>query len=237
MKTIHFFLILLLSVTTIIAQNINKMDANGKRHGKWKKNFKGTEVPRYEGEFSHGKEIGTFKYYVEHESKSLLKATKVFNSKNAIAEVTFYNQKGKVVSKGKMNGKKYIGQWLYYHLNSTQVMTDEKYNNKGELHGKRIVYYPKGVLAEESTYVRGKKQGLVKNYSDKKQLLKESTYKDDMLHGPLKAYTGSGKLYIEGQYKNDKKHGIWTFYKDGKVERKDFTKKSKNPYKNKAKKQ
>lgn len=237
MKTIYLFLILLLSVTTGISQSINKMDANGKRHGKWKKNFEKTNVPRYEGEFNHGKEIGTFKYYVAHNNKPLLKATKVFNPNNNVAEVTFYNEKGNVVSTGKMDGKHYIGKWVYYHLNSKQIMSEEHYNKKGQLDGKKLVYYPKGQLAEESFYKNGKKEGIVKNYSETEKLIKESHYKNDKLEGALKAYDASGAISVEGQYRNNKKHGIWKFYKGGKLDKTtDFTKKSKNPYKKKAKK-
>ena len=36
------------------AQTLNQFDADGKRHGKWKKNFDGTDVIRYEGTFEHG---------------------------------------------------------------------------------------------------------------------------------------------------------------------------------------
>lgn len=233
MKLIKLFLVLLISVSGI-AQTINQKDANGKRHGKWKKFYKDTKVPRYEGQFSHGKEIGTFKYYADNNGKPMLKATKEFNADNNIAIVIFYNNKGSVVSKGKMDGKNYIGKWLYYHLNSKQIMIEENYDDKGLLQGKRLVYFPKGQLAEEATYINGKREGLVKNYSDTKQLLKESHYKNGLLHGPLKAYKNNGVLHVEGQYKNDKKHGIWKFYKNGKLERKkDFTRKSKNPYKKK----
>ena len=39
------------------AQDLNQFDENGKHHGIWKKNYEGTQVLRYEGEFFHGKEI------------------------------------------------------------------------------------------------------------------------------------------------------------------------------------
>ena len=43
------------------SQDINQFDAEGKRHGVWKKNFEGTDQLRYEGEFDHGKEIDWLK--------------------------------------------------------------------------------------------------------------------------------------------------------------------------------
>ena len=41
---------------------INGFDADGARHGLWKKYYPGTDQLRYEGRFQHGKEIGECKY-------------------------------------------------------------------------------------------------------------------------------------------------------------------------------
>ena len=48
---------------SVLGQEINQFDAQGKRHGKWKKFFKGTKKVRYSGQFEHGKEVGVFKFY------------------------------------------------------------------------------------------------------------------------------------------------------------------------------
>ena len=48
------------------------------------------------------------------------------------------------------------------------------------------------------------------------------------------SYDKGGNLVLEGIYRKDKKHGIWKYYEDGKLkEEKDFTVRSKNPYKKK----
>ena len=62
------FLVLLvfgsfLSLTTLVAQGVNQVDANGERDGLWQKFYEGTSQLRYEGTFQHGKEVGTFKFY------------------------------------------------------------------------------------------------------------------------------------------------------------------------------
>ena len=57
------FLICFLSVFIGQAQgDINQMDAEGKRHGVWRKHYNNNRI-RYSGTFDHGKEIGVFKYY------------------------------------------------------------------------------------------------------------------------------------------------------------------------------
>ena len=76
----HLIAIILFFVSIIIsAQDINQFDANGNRHGIWKKNFEGTKQLRYQGEFVHGKEVSEFKFYKLIKKKSTLTAIKQFN--------------------------------------------------------------------------------------------------------------------------------------------------------------
>ncbi len=206
------------------AQNINQFDAEGKRHGIWKKNFDGTEQLRYEGEFDHGKEIGLFKFYILVKKKSVLSATKLFNANDDSAEVKFLTSRGKIISEGKMVGKTYVGKWIYYHKNSDKIMTVETYDDNGVLQGERLVYYDNGQLAEKATYVDGKIEGLSEVYSLKGVVLKSFIYENGELHGPSKSFNGKGEMLSEGQYKRNKKTGIWKFYENNKlVDEKNFT--------------
>ncbi|MBP0903620.1 toxin-antitoxin system YwqK family antitoxin [Mariniflexile gromovii] len=208
----------------VSAQEINQLDANGKNHGIWKKNFEGTNIPRYEGEFLHGKEIGTFKFYKNIKKKAVLTATKEFNEKDSKAYVKFYASTGKVISEGQMDGKKYIGEWKYYQKTNNKLLTLEHYNDSGILHGERIVYYPNGQIAEKQTYKDGKLEGVSVVYSEKNVVLSEVIYVNGELHGYSKYYSPKGELVAEGLYKKDKKDGIWKYYKDGKLtEEKDFS--------------
>jgi antitoxin component YwqK of YwqJK toxin-antitoxin module len=219
-------LILLISLITAFgfSQDINQLDANGKRHGIWKKNFENTKQVRYQGAFNHGKEIGLFKFYKLIRLKSVLTATKQFNNANSIAEVIFLSSTGKTISKGKMNGKKYIGEWLYYHDNKKAIMTTENYNDSGNLHGKKQVFYDNGKVAELANFVDGKLEGESVWYSLKSVTLKVFMYQNDELHGVSKIYNMRGELIIDGQYKRGKKTGIWKYFKNGKlVDEKDFT--------------
>ncbi|MEO8933298.1 MAG: toxin-antitoxin system YwqK family antitoxin, partial [Xanthomarina sp.] len=153
----HILVLLLLILPSVfLAQNINQLDENGKRHGVWKKNFDNSQVIRYEGEFNHGKEIGLFKFYKNIKNEAVLTATKNFNINNNLTEVVFYASDGKVISKGKMRDKEHIGEWIYYHKNSKEVMTLEHYNNQGQLEGESLVYYKSGQLAEKRIYSKGK---------------------------------------------------------------------------------
>jgi len=216
--------ILLFISSLVSSQDINQFDANDKRHGVWKKNFEGTEQPRYQGQFVHGEETGEFKYYKLVKKKSMLSAVKQFNAEDGSADVKFFTSYGKLISEGKMIGKFYVGEWVYYHKNSTQIMTVENYDSNGVLNGPRMVYYKNGKLAEKSGYTHGKLEGVSRVYSENGVEIKTLIYENDELHGLAKYYTDDGQLVAEGPYKKGKKAGVWLYYRDGElVGKKDFT--------------
>jgi len=223
MKNI-FVLVFIFTVGSISAQSINQFDADGFRHGIWKKNYDNTNILRYEGEFNHGKEIGIFKYYKNVDNKASLTATKQFNETDNKSYVTFFTSKGKVVSEGQMDGKLYIGEWKYYQKNSNTLLTLENYDNEGLLDGERLVYYENGQIAEKQFYNHSKLEGASIWYSEKNVVLKEFQYVNGELHGVSKFYSPKGELILEGAYKRGKKDGVWKTYENGKViEEKDYT--------------
>ncbi|MBR9758117.1 MAG: toxin-antitoxin system YwqK family antitoxin [Algicola sp.] len=231
-KIVGFIGVLLLVVNGAFAQAVNQFDANGKRHGIWKKNFEGTQVLRYQGEFNHGKEVGEFKFYKNVNNKAVLTASKQFKADSDIALTTFYASNGKVVSKGQAIGKTRIGKWTYFHNNSDKIMTQEHYNSNGNLDGESMIYYENGQMAEHSHFKDGKLHGQALWYDESGALIKEYNYIEDKLHGKANFYGPKGELKLKGQYKNDRRDGIWTYYKNGVVEKEeDYTRRSKNPYK------
>lgn len=228
MKRIFSLIVLTLTCNLVLAQDINTFDENGKRHGSWKKNFDGTNITRYEGQFYHGKEIGLFKFYKNYKNKAILTATKLFNENDNISEVKFLASNGRIISEGKMNGKIYIGTWKYYQKNSDQLLTVEYYNDEGLLNGERFVYYPNGQVAEKKSYINGKLNGVSMWYSVKGVVLKSFIYENDELHGEAKFYNPKGELVTQGQYKRGKKDGVWENFENGKiVTEKDFSYKPK----------
>lgn len=210
-----FFFGILICSNTIAQNEINQTDANGERHGVWKKHYPNSDQLRYEGQFKHGKEVGEFKFYCEN-CKSQPSVIKSFNKNDDIAYVKYFTPKGNLVSEGKMNGKDRVGEWVYYHNNSKQVMTREVYEN-GLLNGRTITYYPNGNITEEIDYVNDVKEGINNYYSENGVLIKKLLYKDGTLHGPVYYYDGFGNILIEGNYNEGKKKGMWRYYKDGKV--------------------
>jgi len=149
----------------------------------------------------------------------VLSATKVFNENDSIAKVTFFSSKKRIISKGKMNGKRYIGEWIYFHKDSDKKMIIEYYNDEGQLEGERTVFYKSGGVAETSQYKNGELDGVSKWYSEDKILLRESHYKGGMLNGKNANYDQKGRIMSEGNYEDDKKSGIWKYYEQGKIKK------------------
>ncbi|RZN81523.1 MAG: toxin-antitoxin system YwqK family antitoxin [Winogradskyella sp.] len=220
----HKFLIAIIFtiiLTPLLAQNeVNKFDESRKRHGIWQKNYPKTNQLRYKGKFSHGKEIDTFKYYKLKRKKSVLSAIKVFNLDNNEAQVTFMASNGSIISQGKMDGKNFIGKWVFFHKNSQNIMIEENYNTNGQLEGLRSVMFINGKVAEVAEYQKDVLNGTTKIYSESGKLLQESLYKDDKLNGQTIYYDIDGQLQAKGNFKANLKTGIWEYYKNAKLVRK-----------------
>lgn len=203
-------LALFISITAL-AQN--KMDAEGKRDGKWQGTYPSKRL-RYEGTFDHGKETGTFKFYEDTEGSPLM-ASREFATDGSCVTV-FYDAKGKKASEGKEVNKMQEGEWKFYHPSSGKLVTTETYS-KGKLSGIRKIYYPEGMVAEEMNFSNGMKNGPYKKYSPKGVVMEESAYKDDKLQGPVTYRDEDNKVICTGQFAANKKTGVWKYFEKGKL--------------------
>ena len=207
---------LFLTFCNLQAQNaFNNVDANGKKDGLWKGVYPESKRPRYEGTFLHGKEIGEFKFFDDTKAGSVV-ATRTFNANDNVAYTIFYDQKKNKVSEGKVVNKLFEGQWKYYHLGATTIMTTENYKN-GKLEGLRSVFFPSGKIAEETNYKEGLKNGSSKKYSEKGIVLEEATFKNNQYDGEAIFRDVDGKIVSKGKFTNGKKSGLWQFFENGKL--------------------
>lgn len=220
MKKIRFcffkmVMLMLLSQNLFSQTDINKLDEKGKKHGLWKGLYEESKRPRYEGTFSHGKEVGVFKFYDDTKAGTII-ATREFNPTDNSAYTIFYNQDKNKVSEGKVMNKLFEGQWKYYHHASNNIMTIENYS-KGKLQGIRTVYFPDGKVAEEMNYKNNLKEGLYRKYTEKGIVLEESNFKNNEYHGKAVFRDSEGKIVSSGQFLNGKKSGIWQFFEKGEL--------------------
>lgn len=198
-------------------EKINQFDAEGKRDGRWKKEYKNSDQVRYEGTFEHGEEVGTFKFY-KPESGDQPAATKTFRANSDTVEMKFFNKKGFLVSEGKQVDKKRVGKWKYYKPNSKyQLVMAEEYK-AGKLHGLKTVYFDNGQITEKKHFKNGLKNGEKLVYNKRGNLIQQYNYENDTLQGNSKVYNGRGQLKSEGRYKDGLRDGKWKFYENGKLD-------------------
>ena len=211
MKRIVFILVaLLISVTSMSAQDFNCTDAKGRRQGVWRDYYPNGQL-RYEGRFKNDKCKGIFRYYDEQGN---LKAVNEFDKSGDRAFNETYAPNGRVVATGFYLNQKKDGEWKYFDTNSGQLRLVED-NKAGKVHGWSRLYNPnKGVLAEETQYVEGQPEGQCKKYSDTGVMIMECQYHNGMLEGPSKTYYPNTTLKEEGQYAKGKKVGIWKTYNE-----------------------
>lgn len=196
----------------ILAQEFNKFDAQGKRHGFWEKRYDSGRV-RYSGTFEHGKEVGEFLFYENKIINNYPSIRKMFDDKTDKAKVTFYDIHGNIKSEGLMIGKNRVGVWKYYNYQGKVILLEHYQNN--QLNGKRIVYYNNDSIAELSEYKNGKLDGVTSRFSKKGIKLHEMTYQEGLLHGRAKFFEVNGNIKESGLYYKDYKVGKWDFYIDG----------------------
>lgn len=194
---------------------INALDSNGKKEGIWKGVYAESKRPRYEGTFSHGKEIGLFKFFDDTKAGSVI-ATREFNAIDNVAYTIFYDQSKNKVSEGKVINRGFEGEWKYYHQGSTVIMTKENYI-KGKLEGLRTVYYPSGKIAEEQFYKNNIKNGSYKKFAENGIILEESNYKNNQYDGIAIFKDPDGSIVSKGKFSNGKKAGLWQFFEKGKL--------------------
>ncbi|PKP13285.1 MAG: hypothetical protein CVU08_06150 [Bacteroidetes bacterium HGW-Bacteroidetes-3] len=217
MKKLHyrsllFFLIVLVSGTSMAQEKINQLDAQGRRTGVWKKYYDNKNI-RYEGQFEAGKEIGVFNYYGELNPK-FPNIVKTFPEVGDVATVRFFYDDGKLQSEGSMKGTNREGKWIYYNTDGKTIVSEENYEN-GLLNGTSTTYFVPEKITEILNYKDGKLHGNVLRYSSEGILLDDLQYENGKLHGPAKYYNIAGKLVRKGFYENDEKVGNWEYFENG----------------------
>lgn len=225
MKILCLLLFSVFAISASFAQELstpNKLDSNGKKDGMWSGFFENTKVVKYEGTFKNGIETGVFTFYNKNPKHTVM-ATRDFSKQPNSAYTIFYDDQKNIVSEGNVQNKLYEGLWKYYHKNSKDLMTTENYK-KGNLVGKRVVFYKDGKIAEEAVYVDGKRSGVYKKISGNGIVLEEANYQNGELNGAAIYKDPDGNIVAKGNYKNDQKHGTWQFFENGKL-----TSKEKHP--------
>ena len=196
---------------------INRLDNQGMRQGKWRKTDTDGKLI-YEGEFKDNRPDGKFIYY---DSTQKVKAISLFSESGAKTEATTFNRFGKKSSEGTYINEKREGIWKFYN-DDERLIAEEFYEN-GIPSGTWKNYYHKGELLEEIGYKNGKKEGPWKQYFEDGPLKLSATFEDGKLEGLATFFHPNGRVKISGLYKNNFKEGVWMHLNDkGVAEKKEI---------------
>ncbi len=161
----------------ILAQNtVNQMDVQGRKQGFWTKNDVEGKL-LYQATFKDDKPVGEMKRF---HPNGKLKAVLNIVEGSEISDAQLFDEKGKLIAKGKYSGQKKTGEWTYL-LDSKVVSTE--------------------------TYLDGLKNGISKRHYKTGELLEESNWQNDQLNGIYRSYFQDGKPYLECNYSGGLRNG------------------------------
>ncbi len=200
-------LVLLMSASVSLAQELNQTDAQGLKQGKWKKLYASGKI-RYEGQFKDDRPIGLFQYFYENGE---LQATNNHIGNGQVANHV-YHKNGKIKAKGLYREEKKDSLWQYFN-EQEQLVIEETYI-LDTLNGPQRTYYENKQLGEETNYNRGVKQGPWVKFFDNGKPWVEASYEKGNLHGPFKMYRDAGKPKVQGKYHLGIRTGAWLKFND-----------------------
>lgn len=210
-KSIYLIVAFLLIGIGTEAQQTNQLDAQGRKQGVWKKYYESNKALFYEGQFKDDKPVGTFYHY--YKSGKLRSVTKN-NVDTARAEV--FNERGKLIAKGKFVNQLKDSTWLYFNDHG-QISQKESYF-LGNKTGLEETFYPTGKLASQITYINGIENGKFIMFYSNGNTESEGEYIDGRYDGEYIYYYDNGKKMYEGNYESGLKNGHWIYYNsDGEI--------------------
>lgn len=208
--SIFIVLLLMLPLTALTAQEINKSDQDGKKQGRWIKNYPNGKV-MYEGFFRNDYPEGEFRrYYEDGTMKSLL----VFSNRGTEAKAILYYPNGLKASSGKYTNQLKEGLWLFYSFTVKDLLISEAEYKENKLNGLMINYYPDGKAAEKIRYRNNLKHGECLKYFPDGTVTLRTNYENGLVNGRFEAFHENGKPEMTGQYKNNLREGPWVIYRN-----------------------
>jgi len=207
---IFLVLLSLFPLTVMQGQDINRSDQDGKKQGRWIKNYPNGKV-MYDGFFRNDKPEGEFRrYYEEGALKSLL----VFSNNGTEARAILYYLNGLTASSGKYINQLKEGKWQFYSYTVKDLLISEAEYKEDKLNGLMINYYPDGKAAEKINYRNNLKHGECLKYYPDGTLTLRTNYENGKINGRFEAFHENGKPEMTGQYKDNLREGPWVIYRN-----------------------
>ena len=101
---------ILFSTTSLLAQKVNRKDAQGNKQGSWVTFYEGTKNVKYQGEFKNDIPVGKFIFFYEN---GKVKAKNTYQNNGKDSYVSMYHENGKLMSMGKYVNEKKDSVWVF----------------------------------------------------------------------------------------------------------------------------
>jgi antitoxin component YwqK of YwqJK toxin-antitoxin module len=138
-----------------------------------------------------------------------IKARMNFTEGSDEADTQLFDERGKLIARGKYTGQKKTGEWTY--LLDSKVMSTETYVN-GQKNGISKRFYKTGELLEESNWQNDQLNGIYRSYFQDGNPLLECIYSSGQRNGAFKTWFPGGQLEIEAFYTSDMRDKDWNYY-------------------------
>lgn len=191
----------------VLMGQINETDADGKRHGLWKKQHPNGRL-MYEGHFEHGQPVGEWKRY--HEGGQV-KAIISYSEKSDSAFTELFNKAGKKIAEGNYKNQEKAGKWVYF---ADGEKVAEEYFIDGKKHGTSSKYYDSGELLQSVDWKNGVQDGDYEVFYKSGKPFMQCKYSNNQRNGLCLTYFQNGRVEMEARYKNSLRDGEWKFYNE-----------------------
>ena len=206
---IILFFSFLLSFSTYSQPNVNKLDEQGRKTGKWLSYHTGGKK-KYEGNFREGYEIGTFKFW---NGLGQLTSELIYSQKGEHADAKVFYSNGIIKAEGRFHKRKKDGVWKFYSRSPHKVTKEESYKD-GIKDGRWRIYYRSGGLSSEIFWENGLRHGSWNDFFESGNPHIEATFEKGQLDGTYTAYFKDSIIAKEGEYLKGKMQGVWRIYNE-----------------------
>lgn len=207
MRGLIIYLLLLMSGSIVAQNTVNQVDAQGRKQGFWtKKDTEGKLV--YQATFKDDKPVGEMKRF---HPNGKLKAVMNFAEGTEESEAQLFDERGKLIARGKYSGQRKLGEWTY--LLDSKVVSTETYMN-GQKNGTSKRFYKTGELLEESNWQNDKLNGIYRTYFQDGKAFLECNYSQGLRNGSFKTWFPNGTLELDAIYTNDARDKDWKYFSE-----------------------
>jgi len=190
-KALSLFIILVFTITTVAASqsiansndpnNINQVDADGKRQGFWRISGPVKNKPEYpegkiyeEGQYVDSKKTGVWKRFWPN--GNMLSEIE-YKANRPMGAYKIYQKDGSIEEHGNWEYNTNTGNYKRYHENGN-VAQEFHFSENGTRNGEQKYFHENGKLAVKVNVQNGKEQGTMQRYHKNGDLKAELVYND-----------------------------------------------------------